>query len=120
MSESAAYDPDDVGFVRVITTKYRKQRKRKGQEKEVITKFQVREYDKDTKRGQFQLWVDDIYKENITSEIMERMSRKEHDVLAWLDDKPPELPKSDSAGCRDLWRRCGCSERGCRAQLLQA
>jgi len=80
-------DPLDVGFVRVIATTYRKQRKRQGQEKNVTTKFEVREYGESTTRGRFQLWVDDIYKKDITSEVLAKRSR-DHYVIAWSDYLP--------------------------------
>ncbi len=95
MPESAVSDPLDVGFVRVIRKFYRRRRKRNEQEKEVIMECEEREYDRRAQRGQFQLWVDGKYMRNITSEIMDRRTREQY-VIAWLDDKPPELPKSDS------------------------
>jgi hypothetical protein len=99
-------DPIDVKFVRVIKVYYVRPRKlRRQDEKDVKTEVhEEREYRLGTNRGQFQLWINGKYNSDITSIMKEKISREQL-TLSWLDDKPPELPKSDSQNRGGIVRR---------------
>jgi hypothetical protein len=99
-------DPMDVKFVRVIKVYYVRPRKmRRQDEKDVKTEVhEEREYRLGTNRGQFQLWINGKYNSDITSIMKEKISREQL-TLSWLDDTPPELPKSDSQNRGGIVRR---------------